>query len=82
MWLVVRGSWLVVRDSWFVARGSWFVARGSWLVAREPTTYFFGGGMVIGFVGPRSLSDFTFSQIAFCTSFVGAGAQPSRQARR
>ena len=43
--------------------------------------FLLGGGMVIGFVGPRSLSAFTWSKIAFWNSLVGAGAQPSWQAR-
>jgi hypothetical protein len=41
---------------------------------------FGGGGIFRGLVGPRSLSAFTRSQIAFWMSLIGAGAQPSLQA--
>ncbi len=44
--------------------------------------YFFGGGMVIGFDGPRSFSAFICSQMTFWKSLVGAGAMPWRQASR
>ncbi len=44
--------------------------------------FWFGGRINIGFVGPRSFSDNARAQIARCTSFVGAGAQPSWHALR
>ena len=52
--------------------------------ARAPQPHFaaLGGLIVMGFVGPRSFSAFTFSQIARWNSFVGGGAQPSLQAVR
>lgn len=48
-----------------------FKGNGEWV---NPNHFLFGGiGILRGLVGPRSLSAFTRSQIAFGMSFVGAG---------